>query len=115
MTNRDQRPKPCAGGCGKTTRGTRCRECFSKIPARERTGAYGQFQLRPSHLKTGTTRTVNAPPPRDMDDNDPRSDAVIEAEIAKDAELARRSVARGLPDEPDTGKGIWDMLGIGKK
>lgn len=57
---------------------------------------------------------MNAPPPKDMEDNDPRSNAFIEAQIAADAELARRSVARGLPDEPEAGKGIWNDLGIGK-
>lgn len=109
---RDQRPKPCAGGCGRTTRGTRCRECFAKIPARERAGAFGRFQLRPTHLKTGTTTPVNAP--KDMHDTDPRSDAEIEAEIAQDAELGRRAVARHFPDDPDTGKATWNQLGIGK-
>lgn len=58
---------------------------------------------------------MNAPPPKDMDDIDPRTREAIEAEIAQDAELARRSVARGLPDDPKTGMGIWDDLGIGKK
>lgn len=90
-------------------------DCFSKIPARERSGRFGNFQLRPTHLTTGTSRTVNAPPPpKDMDDSDARSTAAIEADIASKAELARRSVARGLPDDPKTGKGIWSALGIGK-
>jgi hypothetical protein len=34
------------------TRGTRCAECFKKIPARERAGSFGKFQLRRSHLIT---------------------------------------------------------------
>jgi hypothetical protein len=50
-----------------------------------------------------------------MDDGDPRSTAAIEAQIAEDAELARRGVARAFPDDPETGKGIWGDLGIGKK
>jgi len=58
---------------------------------------------------------MNVPPPRDMDDKDPRSDAAIETEIARDAELARRSVARNHPDDPETGMRIWSDLGIGKK
>jgi hypothetical protein len=49
---RDQRLKPCADGCGRMTRGTRCAECFKKIPARERAGSFGKFQLRRSHLIT---------------------------------------------------------------
>ena len=49
---RDQRLKPCAGGCGRMTRGTRCRTCHAHIPARERSGQYGRFQLRPTHLIT---------------------------------------------------------------
>jgi hypothetical protein len=57
---------------------------------------------------------VNAPPPKDLNDIDPRPTAAIEAEIAKDAELARRSVARAIPEDPKTGMGIWDDLGIGK-
>jgi hypothetical protein len=42
-----------------------------------------------------------------------------EAQIAKDAELARRNVARRFPGEAgetetETGKGFWGLLGIGK-
>ncbi|MDR7385237.1 hypothetical protein [Promicromonospora iranensis] len=58
---------------------------------------------------------MNAPPPKDMDDKDARSNAAIARDIAQKAELARRSVARAHPDDPKTGKGIWDTLGIGKK
>ncbi len=56
----DQRMKPCAGGCGKQVRGTRCMDCFRKIPARERSGSFGAFQLRRSHLITN--------PPEESDD-----------------------------------------------
>lgn len=49
---RDQRLKPCADGCGRMTHGTRCMTCYKKIPARERAGAFGKFQLRRSHLIT---------------------------------------------------------------
>lgn len=62
---------------------------------------------------------MNAPPPKDMDDVDPRPTSAIEAEIAKDAEHARRAVARRYPGEAgeaetDTGRSLWDALGIGK-
>lgn len=60
--NRDQSLKPCADGCGRMTRGTRCLECFSKIPARQRAGSFGKFQLHRSHLLT------DQPAP---DDDDP--------------------------------------------
>ncbi|MFD2024127.1 hypothetical protein [Promicromonospora aerolata] len=52
FNGRSQRLKPCAGGCGRKTRAVHCRECFAKIPARERAGAFGRFQLRRSHLVT---------------------------------------------------------------
>lgn len=58
---------------------------------------------------------MNAPPPKDMDDKDTRSNTAIERDIAQKAELARRSVARAHPDDPETGKSIWGALGIGKK
>lgn len=54
---RDQSLKPCAGGCGKQVRGKRCMDCFRKIPARERSGWYGKFQLHPSHLITNQPDT----------------------------------------------------------
>jgi hypothetical protein len=54
IDGRSQRPKPCADGCGRTTRGTHCMECFTKIPARERAGEFGKFELRPSHLITNS-------------------------------------------------------------
>lgn len=46
--------------------------------------------------------------------------AESEAQIAKDAEKARRHVARQMPgeagkSETDAGKGIWGALGIGKE
>ena len=49
---RDQRLKPCAEGCGEMTHGKRCMACFKKIPARERAGSFGKFQLKRSHLQT---------------------------------------------------------------
>lgn len=58
---RDQSLKPCADGCGRLTRGTRCLECFNKIPARQRAGSFGRFQLKRSHLQTDL-------PPIDDDD-----------------------------------------------
>jgi hypothetical protein len=60
---------------------------------------------------------MNAPPQGQdsLDDIDARSTAALEAEIATKAELARRSVARGLPDEPETGKATWKQLGIERK
>lgn len=54
FASRSQRLKPCAGGCGRKTRAVHCRECFAKIPARERAGAFGRFQLRRSHLVTNS-------------------------------------------------------------
>ncbi|MFD2794615.1 hypothetical protein ACFS27_13745 [Promicromonospora vindobonensis] len=59
FNGRSQRLKPCAGGCGRKTRAVHCRECFAKIPARERAGAFGRFQLRQSHLVTVTDGDVD--------------------------------------------------------
>lgn len=42
---------PCTT-CGQPSTSGRCLTCFRKIPARERSGAYGRFQLHPSHLLT---------------------------------------------------------------
>lgn len=60
---------------------------------------------------------MNAPPPDDLQNGSDQvpSTSASEAAIAKDAEHARRHVARNFPDDPKTGKGLWDMLGIGKK
>jgi hypothetical protein len=46
--------------------------------------------------------------------------AKSEAQIARDAEHARRNIARRLPGESgkaetETGKGFWSLLGIGKE
>lgn len=45
--------------------------------------------------------------------------AKSEAQIARDAERARRNIARRFPgesgkEETETGKGFWSQLGIGK-
>lgn len=42
---------------------------------------------------------MNTPPPKDMDDGDPRSTAAIEAQIAADAEQARQNLAQMVKDE----------------
>lgn len=82
--------RPCAD-CGKPCTGTRCRPCNAKIPARERSGDYGKFELHPSHLITGPTPTGHV-----MDD-----------------EAARAAVAlvvrRVPPAEVD---GVLAMLGL---
>jgi len=66
---------------------------------------------------------MNAPPPDDLKKFDDAahmpSVAKSEARIAKDAEGARRNIARRFPGEggkaeTDTGKGFWKLLGIGK-
>ena len=59
---RSQRLKPCAGGCGRKTRAVHCRECFAKIPARERAGSFGTFQLRRSHLVTNSDNDIDTLP-----------------------------------------------------
>lgn len=56
--------------------------------------------------------------PDDMKRELPR-EAVPKAQIAKDAERARRNVGRRFPgemgkSETDKGKGFWAQLGIGK-
>lgn len=58
---RDQRLKPCAGGCGQMTHGIRCMACFKLIPARDRAGSFGKFQLKRRTLQTDL-------PPIDDDD-----------------------------------------------
>jgi len=61
---------------------------------------------------------MNVPPPEEMKGT---YDGVLppvsksEARIAKDAERARRAVARQFPDDTKAGKGIWGLLGIGKE
>lgn len=57
--------------------------------------------------------------PDDMKRELPR-EAVSKAQIAKDAERARRNVARRFPGEAgkretDKGKAFWGLLGIEKK
>jgi hypothetical protein len=54
---------------------------------------------------------VNAP---DDLQRDLPPESASKAQIAKDAERARRHVARNYPDDPKTGKSLWDALGIGK-
>lgn len=62
---------------------------------------------------------MNTPPPDDLQqDLPPVSES--NARIAKDAERARRQVAARFPGEAgqaetDTGKSLWEMLGIGRK
>ena len=66
---------------------------------------------------------MNAPPPDKMKktyDSSIPTVADSEKAIAKDAERARRQVAARFPGESgkaetDTGTGLWDVLGIGKK
>jgi hypothetical protein len=60
---------------------------------------------------------VNVPPPDELKktyDGTMTRRGDSEKATAKDAELARRAVARQFPDDPKTGKGIWGLLGIGK-
>lgn len=61
---------------------------------------------------------MNVPPPDEMKktyDSSMPTVADSEKAIAEDAEHARRAVARRFPDDPETGKGIWSRLGIGKE
>ncbi|ROR97817.1 hypothetical protein EDD28_2426 [Salana multivorans] len=56
------RHQPCTS-CGTVCCGGKtglCRACLHKIPARERSGTFGAFQLRQSHLKTQTTAPARA-------------------------------------------------------
>lgn len=100
IIGRDQRPKPCAGGCGRTTRGTHCMECYAKIPARERAGEFGKFELRPSHLVTNS----DTPPG-------------ITSQEMGDARLTIASLAlRGTDTDAEAveaTRDVLDMLGIG--
>ena len=66
---------------------------------------------------------MNTPPPDDMQhktwDGSMPTKTDSEALIAKDAEKARRNVARRFPGEAgkaetDQGKSFWGLLGIGK-
>lgn len=61
---------------------------------------------------------MNAPPPDDLrgktyDSTMPTQES-SEADIAANAEHARRAVARQYPDDTDTGKAAWKQLGIEK-
>lgn len=71
----------------------------------------------------GSAGVMNVPPPDEMKktyDSSIPTVADSEKAIAKDAERARRQVAARFPGEggkaeTDTGTGLWDVLGIGKK
>lgn len=88
---------PCTG-CRRLTSGKTgmCRACFTAIPARERTGTFGDFQLNPSHLVTGTAR-------------EPSSLTVPGVDSAT-ARAAARTVALGVPR--DAVVDTLAMLGI---
>lgn len=67
--------------CATNTSGL-CRPCYLTIPARDRSGSFGEFQLHPSHLLTASTRqamTAHA-----------RRAALTVCELAHDANDARR-------------------------
>ncbi|PUB32513.1 hypothetical protein C8K30_1011039 [Promicromonospora sp. AC04] len=104
VSGRDQRLKPCAGGCGRTTRAVHCKACFAKIPARERAGSFGRFQLRRSHLVTNG-------------DVDSEPLPLIAASQAADARLtvavlALRHTSTGA-EAVEAAREVVSMLGIG--
>lgn len=80
-------------------------------------------EIKFARIETGTADAVNVPPPDDMKktyDGTMPTVADSEKAIAKDAERARRNVARRFPGEggkaeTDAGKGFWDLLGIRKE
>lgn len=78
-------PKRCTGCghklCATNTSGL-CRTCYLTIPARDRSGSFGEFQLHPSHLLTATARQA-------MTDHARRA-ALTVCELAHDADDARR-------------------------
>lgn len=62
---------------------------------------------------------MNAPPPKDLDDIDPRPTSAIEADIASKAAAARNQVEARFTGESgkaetDAGKAIERQLGIGR-
>ena len=101
---RSQRLKPCAGGCGLKTRAVRCRECFAKIPARDRAGAFVRFQLRRSHLVTNGDTVADVLP-----SITPAQAAGARLTIA---ELALRNTGTNA-DAVDATRQVINMLEIG--
>ena len=104
VSGRDQRLKPCAGGCGRKTRAVHCKACFAKIPARERAGSFGRFQLRRSHLVTNSDVDSGPFPP-------------IAAAEAADARLSVAVLAlrhtRTDAEAVEVAREVVSMLGIG--
>lgn len=78
---------PCHGQTGL------CKDCYGLIPARERSGTSGQFQPRPTHLKTGTTSSVNAKE-RNFDSPLSRREQADAAKAAKKAAEEAAKVKR---------------------
>lgn len=98
------RRQPCIS-CGTTCCGGKtglCRTCLHKIPARERSGSFGAFQLRASHLQTQTSAPVRA---YDSTVPDVPTVAIRHAAIQAAAHVPREDLA----DVLDT-LGILDAL-----
>jgi len=97
-------------------------DCFCQ-DGRHRAIDHEEVEYENSYIRDGAhritvhlysvTSTENDMTPDDLEAPMP-SQATSEAAIAKDAEHARRNVARRFPDDPKTGKGFWSLLGIGK-
>lgn len=62
MTGPYRPGRVCACGVrlSATNKSGRCRRCYLAVPARDRTGTFGAFQLHPSHLLTGPEARARA-------------------------------------------------------
>lgn len=90
---------PCAD-CGKTCSGVRCSDCFRRIPARDRSGDYGKFQMHASHLLTQTDALGWVDQPKvNVTPDVARSAALTVAERVPAAEVAPILTMLGLTRE----------------
>lgn len=93
----------CAVPCNSTS--GLCRDCFLAIPARERSGTFGDFQMRPSHLKTLKARI---PENADMAGTYISARPLVEPAVARAASLTVCAHAAGLDDARE----LLEMLGL---
>jgi hypothetical protein len=90
---------PCAD-CGKECSGVRCADCHRRIPARDRSGDYGKFQLHASHLTTQPDALGWTDRPRvDVTSDVARSAALTTAEHVPAAEVAPVLAQLGITRE----------------
>ncbi|MGV3564193.1 MAG: hypothetical protein ACO1ON_13025 [Nocardioides sp.] len=88
----------CGGPRSKESTSGRCRPCWQNIPARQRTGTFGDFQLRASHLITEHGPSIAPDITRDQ----------ARAAAIQVAGRVPRDEVRGLLDA----LGITDLAGV---